>query len=187
MGVKEKQCGISGVKNRRKTFPGGPLVKTPPANAGDTGSIPGLVWKDSTCDRATKPACCNCWSPTAHPRACVLQQEKPLQWEACVLQLESHARLLQLEKACTQQWRPSVAKKEQNRKETLWVLERRHNNSSFLEVNSEAVHTNRQMTGTWQGLRDLMGLDRIKRRFFYRAYDYWAWKEYEIRKDVDYT
>ena len=34
-------------------FPGGAVVKNPPANAGDTGSSPGL--EDPTCRRATKP------------------------------------------------------------------------------------------------------------------------------------
>ena len=34
-------------------FPGGPVVKNPPANAGDTGLI--LLWEDSTCQDATKP------------------------------------------------------------------------------------------------------------------------------------
>jgi len=34
-------------------FPGGPVVKNPPASAGDTGST--LVWEDFTCRRATKP------------------------------------------------------------------------------------------------------------------------------------
>ena len=29
-------------KNLPQDFPGGPVVKNPPANAGDTGSIPGL-------------------------------------------------------------------------------------------------------------------------------------------------
>ena len=29
-------------KLRPRDFPGGPVVKNPPANAGDTGSIPGL-------------------------------------------------------------------------------------------------------------------------------------------------
>ena len=136
------------LKTEGRKFPAGPLVKNPPANAGYTSSIPGLVWKDSTCGRATKPACCNYWGPPTHPGSCVLRQEKPLQWEACVLQPESHpCLLLQQEKACTQQWRPSVAKKKyikkkKKRKETLWVLDRRHNNSSFLEV------TMRPYTGT---------------------------------------
>ena len=34
-------------------FPGGAVVKNPPANAGDTGSSPGQ--KDPTCHGATKP------------------------------------------------------------------------------------------------------------------------------------
>ena len=29
-------------KEKEEDFPGGPVVKNPPANAGDTGSIPGL-------------------------------------------------------------------------------------------------------------------------------------------------
>ena len=59
-----------------KDFPGGPVVKNPLANAGDTGSIPG-PWKIphameqlSPCVPTTEPMC---------PRAHALQQEKPLQ------------------------------------------------------------------------------------------------------------
>ena len=29
-------------KNKKQGFPGGPVVKNPPANAGNTGSSPGL-------------------------------------------------------------------------------------------------------------------------------------------------
>ena len=29
-------------RKRKEDFPGGPVVKDPPASAGDTGSIPGL-------------------------------------------------------------------------------------------------------------------------------------------------
>ena len=47
-------------------FPGGPVVKNPPANAGDMGQS--LVQEDPTCYGATKPSC---------SRACVLQHEKP--------------------------------------------------------------------------------------------------------------
>ena len=36
-----------------RDFPGGAVVKNPPANAGDTGSGP--VWEDPTCRGATKP------------------------------------------------------------------------------------------------------------------------------------
>ena len=34
-------------------FPGGPVVKNPPANAGDM--VPSLVWEDSTGMGASKP------------------------------------------------------------------------------------------------------------------------------------
>ena len=44
-------------------------------------------------------------------RAHTLQQEKPPQWEARALQLESSPYSLQLEKAWKQQPRPSKAKK----------------------------------------------------------------------------
>ena len=36
-------------------FPGGAVVKNPPANAGDTG----LLWEDPTCHGAAKPVCHN--------------------------------------------------------------------------------------------------------------------------------
>ena len=36
-------------------FPGGTVVENLPANAGDTGLIPGL--EDPTCHGATKPMC----------------------------------------------------------------------------------------------------------------------------------
>ena len=38
----------------RADFPGGPVVKNQPANAGDTGLTP-LVWEGFTCHGATKP------------------------------------------------------------------------------------------------------------------------------------
>ena len=33
-------CSLTNLKNKRN-FPGGPVVKNPPSNAGDVGSIPG--------------------------------------------------------------------------------------------------------------------------------------------------
>ena len=73
-------------------FPGGPGVKNPPANTGDTG-----------CCRAIKPVCHNGWGhvlqflkPTrSRPYGL---QEKPLQGEA-LTPLESSPRSPQLEKA----------------------------------------------------------------------------------------
>ena len=40
-------------KKKMRGFPGGSVVKNPPANAGDTGSIPDLA--DPTYCEATKP------------------------------------------------------------------------------------------------------------------------------------
>ena len=54
-------------------FPGGAVDKIPPANAVDT--VWPLIQKDSTCLRATKPACCSYWA--CAPRAYALRQEKP--------------------------------------------------------------------------------------------------------------
>ena len=51
------QMNISMTKKQR--FPGGPVVKNSPANAGDTGSIPGL----GRCHGATEPMSCNYWEP----------------------------------------------------------------------------------------------------------------------------
>ena len=43
------------------------------------------------------------------PRACAPQKEKSLQWEAHTLQLHSSPHSPQLEKAHSEQWRPSAA------------------------------------------------------------------------------
>ena len=46
-------------------FPGGAVVKNPPTNAGDTGSIPGL--EDPTCRGATKSVRHNYWACAVEP------------------------------------------------------------------------------------------------------------------------
>ena len=66
-----------------------------------------LVWEDSTYLRAIMPM--SQTTEPAHPRAWVLQQEKPSQWETHTLQLERSPHL-QLEKAHVQQWRSSGVK-----------------------------------------------------------------------------
>ena len=61
-----------------RDFPGGAVVKNPPANAGDTG-LGALVWEDPTCRRAAKPVHHNY-------RACALQPVSHNYW-ACAPQL----------------------------------------------------------------------------------------------------
>ena len=69
VGKKKKQ---SIVKKENKDFPGGSVIKNPPANEGDTGLIPGLgrshmPWSNKTCEpqllspraATTEPTCCN--------------------------------------------------------------------------------------------------------------------------------
>ena len=73
--------------------------------------VQSLMQEDHICQRATKPVCHNYWAvlyspgaatPEARvPKACALQQETPLQWEA---------RAWQLDRKPMQQQRPSTAK-----------------------------------------------------------------------------
>ena len=69
-------------------FPGGRVDKNPPTNSEDTGSI--LVWEDSTCHRAAQEpqllSLCAAATAAHVPRACVMQEEKPPQREACLPQ-----------------------------------------------------------------------------------------------------
>ena len=68
-----------------------------------------LAWEDSTCHSANKGPYITTTEPRVEtteacaPTACALQQEKPPQWEAHALQLESSPCSLQLNKACMQQ------------------------------------------------------------------------------------
>ena len=75
------------------------MVKGPPANAGDGGSVPGPgrphLPRGSEA-RALEPPRSNYWSPQAPKR------EEPLEWEAQAPQLECISRSPQLEKARVQ-------------------------------------------------------------------------------------
>ena len=74
------------------------LIKSLPAMQGTW--VRSLVQKDSTCNGATEPIHHNHWSPRTYTPA--PQQEKPPQWDACTLQLESSPWQLQLERSpCT--------------------------------------------------------------------------------------
>ena len=82
----------------------GPVVKNPPAKARDT--VWSLVWEDSTYCEAAKAMRHSYWSPRALETA--PQQKKPQQ--KTTHHSESSPCSAQLEKAHTQQRRPSTAK-----------------------------------------------------------------------------
>ena len=90
--------------------------------------VQSLVWEDPTCFRATKPVH-NCWACALEPGSCnyrILeplqpwahrpQQEKPLQWEACVSRLESSPQLPTREKARATSKTPNSPKKKKKKK-----------------------------------------------------------------------
>ena len=98
-------------------FPGGPVVKNPPSNAGDTGLIPDRGTKIPhaagqliLCATSTEPEHLNY-------RARTPQTTEPTFSGACVLQLEERkaARHNQRE-ACVPQRRPDAAKKKKKKK-----------------------------------------------------------------------
>ena len=90
----KSECGKF-YKTNDPGFPGGTVVKNPPANAGDTGSSPGpgrshMPWSNqarapqllSLRSRAHGPQLlspCATTTEALTPRARALQQEKPLQ------------------------------------------------------------------------------------------------------------
>ena len=74
-------------------FLGGPVVKNPPANAGDMERFHMLQGNWAHELQLVKPVCSRGYAP---------QQEKPPRREAKALQLGSSPRSLQLEKTCAQ-------------------------------------------------------------------------------------
>ena len=114
-------------------FPGGTVVKNPPANAGDTGSRPGQGRSHNR--GATNPVHHNYWAcalePASHNywahvpqllspratttearmlRACALQQREATAMRSPRTTTKSSPRSPQLEKAQAQQRRPNAAK-----------------------------------------------------------------------------
>ena len=100
-------------KRRTQGFPGDSVVKNPPANAGDTGSIPDpgrshmlqgnqFLALQRLCSGAREP---NYGALTLRllgpecPGACAPKQEKPPPQEACAPHLESSPRSQQAEKS----------------------------------------------------------------------------------------
>ena len=101
-------------------FPGGAVVKNPPANEGTR--VRALVREDPTCHGATKPMRHNYWAcalePTSHNYwAHEPQLLKPVRLEPLIhnkrsprTATKSSSRSPQVEKARAQQWRPNTAK-----------------------------------------------------------------------------
>ena len=81
-----------------RDFPGSPVNKNPPCNAGFTGLIPGLGTKIPRDNQAHELLITEFVHPRAHA-----QQDKLPQWEALALQLKSRLFM--------QQQRPSAIKK----------------------------------------------------------------------------
>ena len=93
------------------------MVKSPAASTGDMGSGPGL--EDPTRCRATEPQRHSEGGRTAVPKACVPESPRSAPGEAGALKslpitTRSRPRSPQVETACTQPQRPSVAKKKEN-------------------------------------------------------------------------
>ena len=95
-------------KKSPRRFPGGSVVKTPPANTVDVGSNPGpRRFHMPQSNQAYVPQLLNLCSRTqklnllkpSHSRAHVLQQKKPPQWETWAPQLKGSPWWQQLERS----------------------------------------------------------------------------------------
>ena len=93
------------IENTGEDFPGGPVVKNLPANAGSMGSVP--VWEDFICHGSSSP-CATTTEPTRLES--MLCNKKSHCTRAPCTTKKGSPRWLQLEKAQAQQQRLSTAK-----------------------------------------------------------------------------
>ena len=105
--------------NELTNFPGGPVVKNPPASAEHPSSLPGLgrfhlpEGQLSPCATTTEPVL---WCPqAAHAEASTPYSPRSTTGEATAMRslctpMKTSPRTLQLEKACMQQQRPRAAR-----------------------------------------------------------------------------
>ena len=103
--IKEKMLSNGWVKNKRLGFPGGAVVESLPANAGDTGSSPGLGRSHmprSSWARGLQLLSLRVWS------LCSTTRETAIVRGPCTA-MKSGPCLPQPEKALTQKWRPNTA------------------------------------------------------------------------------
>ena len=101
----KKHMKCWGLRPTCRDFPGGAVVKNPPANAGDTGSSsgPGRFHMPQS-NWAHVPQLLSSRATTTEART--PQQEKPPQWETHAPQW----RVAPARPTSTQQWRPNAAK-----------------------------------------------------------------------------
>ena len=113
------------LRNSRQGFPGGAVVENLPANAGDTGSSPGLGrshMPPSNWAREPQLLSLRVWSLCSATRGSAIVRGPRTA-------MKSGPRLPQLEKALAQKRRPNTAikkKKKQQTEEKLWELSRRY-------------------------------------------------------------
>ena len=144
-------------------FPGGPAVKSSPANAGDVGSTP---WAGKiphatatqlvhhgywACGPGLQAATTEAHTSRAH----ALQREKPPPWAYTTSQ-QTIFSSLPLVKPSAQQWRPSIAKKQTN-KMPLKILSMQDNSKTKLTKNNGfcldmgAGNTDEDTMAVWLG------------------------------------
>ena len=89
----DKVCQLK--KSSTEDFPGGPVVKDPPSDAGNAGSIPGrgtkipyAVGQLSPCPATTEPVCSRACAPQLERSTCATTREKHIRHNerSCMLQ-----------------------------------------------------------------------------------------------------
>ena len=105
------------IKHYVWSYPGGAVVENLPANAGDTGSSPGL-------GRSHMPR--SNWAREPQLLSLCVWNLCSTTREAAIVRgphtaMKSDPRLLQLEKALAQKWRPNTAIKKKNKKKKHYV------------------------------------------------------------------
>ena len=108
------------LKKHIRDFPGGAVVKNPPANAGDMGSSP--VREDPTCRGSSKPMCHNYWACTLEPArhnywALVPQILKPTCLEPMLRNKRSH--LNEKPVHCKEEYPPTLATTRESPRTTM--------------------------------------------------------------------
>ena len=111
LAASNRKLNYSGFKRRVRGFPGGSVVKNPPASAGDSGSIPDpgrspMPWSNQAHAPQLLSLCSRAWESQRrrpmHPRICALQQGSHWNKKASSAARE-HLHSPPLEKSPTQQ------------------------------------------------------------------------------------